>query len=363
MLHDGVFVPAAGQGVIAVQARTGSPAAEAAPRADHAATHAALDAERHVVRALEATCHTPVGVLATRGVVRGFVGLPDGSEYLVDEAPTAAGLASRLLAAGAADLLREANWPDDRVSRRRGAGRSGAADRAGARADRRRRRDPLRPADPAGHARRRRGAELVYVGKQGGGPQMPQEEIDRLLVQYGTGGRTVVRLKGGDPFVFGRGGEEALVLRAAGIPYEVVPGRDRRDRRARLRGRARHPPRAGVRRRVRDRAREPGQARDRAGLARAGGVPGHARLLHGREGAAADRVAAGGRRALAGRARRRGRARHAARARRPCSRRSARSARCRASARRRSRSSGRSRRCASSSRGSRRARCTGARWP
>jgi uroporphyrinogen III methyltransferase/synthase len=67
-------------------------------------------------------------------------------------------------------------------------------------------------------------AELVYVGKQGGGPQMPQEEIDRLLVQYGTGGRTVVRLKGGDPFVFGRGGEEALVLRAAGIPFEVVPG-------------------------------------------------------------------------------------------------------------------------------------------
>jgi len=67
-------------------------------------------------------------------------------------------------------------------------------------------------------------AELVYVGKIGGGPQMPQEEIDRLLVQYGTGDRTVVRLKGGDPFVFGRGGEEALVLREAGIPFEVVPG-------------------------------------------------------------------------------------------------------------------------------------------
>jgi uroporphyrinogen III methyltransferase/synthase len=70
----------------------------------------------------------------------------------------------------------------------------------------------------------RPGAELVDVGKQGGGPQLPQEEIDRLLVQHGAGGRTVVRLKGGDPFVFGRGGEEALVLRRAGIPYEVVPG-------------------------------------------------------------------------------------------------------------------------------------------
>jgi len=70
----------------------------------------------------------------------------------------------------------------------------------------------------------REDAELIYVGKIGGGKQMPQTEIDRLLVQYGTGSRTVVRLKGGDPFVFGRGGEEALVLREAGIPYEVVPG-------------------------------------------------------------------------------------------------------------------------------------------
>jgi uroporphyrinogen III methyltransferase/synthase len=67
-------------------------------------------------------------------------------------------------------------------------------------------------------------AELIYVGKEGGGPQMPQAEIDRLLVQHGAADRLVVRLKGGDPFVFGRGGEEALALRAAGIPFEVVPG-------------------------------------------------------------------------------------------------------------------------------------------
>ena len=82
--------------------------------------------------------------------------------------------------------------------------------------------DRLIPEEALRHARA--DAELVYVGKQGGGPQMPQEEIDRLLVEHGRSGRRVVRLKGGDPFVFGRGGEEALVLRAAGVEFEIVPG-------------------------------------------------------------------------------------------------------------------------------------------
>ena len=65
---------------------------------------------------------------------------------------------------------------------------------------------------------------LIYVGKEGGGEQVPQAEIDRVLIAQARLGRTVVRLKGGDPFVFGRGGEEALALEAAGIPYAVVPG-------------------------------------------------------------------------------------------------------------------------------------------
>jgi uroporphyrinogen III methyltransferase/synthase len=67
-------------------------------------------------------------------------------------------------------------------------------------------------------------AELVDVGKVGGGPQVPQEATDELLLRHARAGREVVRLKGGDPFVFGRGGEEAQLLRAHGLDFEVVPG-------------------------------------------------------------------------------------------------------------------------------------------
>jgi uroporphyrin-III C-methyltransferase len=93
--------------------------------------------------------------------------------------------------------------------------------------------DLLRRADVVVHDRlvgsalleeARAGAEMVDVGKGRGHAPLSQEEINRLLVERARAGRSVVRLKGGDPFVFGRGSEELDACRAAGVPCEVVPG-------------------------------------------------------------------------------------------------------------------------------------------
>ncbi len=78
--------------------------------------------------------------------------------------------------------------------------------------------------DPAILGMARPGARLISVAKRRSRHTMPQEAINALLVAEALAGRDVVRLKGGDPFVFGRGGEEVEACRAAGVPVEVVPG-------------------------------------------------------------------------------------------------------------------------------------------
>ncbi len=103
-----VFVPAAGQGALVVQAREDDERALAAAAVvDDAAAHACLAAERAAVAVLGASCRTPVGVFADGASVRGFVGMPDGSEWVLDAVDGSDGavLAQRLLAAGAGDIL------------------------------------------------------------------------------------------------------------------------------------------------------------------------------------------------------------------------------------------------------------------
>jgi len=82
--------------------------------------------------------------------------------------------------------------------------------------------DSLAPSGLLSHVKP--GAEVIYAGKRGGQPNIRQAQINRLLLEKAGKGLTVVRLKGGDPFVFGRGGEEALFLVEHGITFEIVPG-------------------------------------------------------------------------------------------------------------------------------------------
>ena len=134
-------------------------------------------------------------------------------------------------------------------------------------------------------------AELLYVGKEGGGPSVPQERTEQLMVERARAGASVVRLKGGDPFVFGRGGEEALRLREAGVPFEVVPGVTAGVAASAYAGiPVTHRGLAGAVALVTGHSREDGAGASDASVdwAALAALPGHARAVHGRRGAARD---------------------------------------------------------------------------
>jgi uroporphyrinogen III methyltransferase/synthase len=241
------MLPAPGQGVIAIEAMGSKirPITVAESIADRGVL-GTLSAERALASALGASCNTPLGATATlehggRMRLRAFCGLWDGSDWLRDELEADASvpedlgsaLAERMKSAGPST-----SWAGRADGGRNMSANPGIVYLVGAGPgdpglmttrslelivaadaivhDRLIPRDALALARPA--------AELIYVGKEPGAASVPQEGIAELLIDRARQGNLVVRLKGGDPFVFGRGGEEAEALADAEIPFEVVPG-------------------------------------------------------------------------------------------------------------------------------------------
>ena len=241
------FVPAIGQGALALEIAPGRGRRAARAPIEHRAEPPGDRRRARVPRA-------PSAVPASRRwprtradrrrslTLRALIAHPDGTRIVRGERRGAAGDGARLGArarrascsreGGAETAARARAWPDER-DRAGTVYLVGAGPGAPGLHHARRARAACAQADVViydylasprllDHAPAR--AERILVGKHGGGQRVEQAVITALLLERARRGLTVVRLKGGDPFVFGRGGEEAEALAAAGIPFEVVPG-------------------------------------------------------------------------------------------------------------------------------------------
>ena len=224
-------IPAAGQGILAVQGRAGEDHSYLDGFSDPDAAAAAL-CERAFVRTLDGGCSSPIcayasaegsklrltGLYFDEALKEPFIGTLDGPA----EEPEALGivLARRLLAEAGAGPRPGKVWLVGA-----GPGDVGLLTLKG--------KDVLFRADVVVYdalvgdgvlALIPAAAERIYAGKRSGNHYLKQEETNRVLLTEAMKGKRVVRLKGGDPFVFGRGGEELELLTAFGVPYEIVPG-------------------------------------------------------------------------------------------------------------------------------------------
>ena len=230
-LPENTFIPAPAQGILAVEVREDNETVKDLMAAiSDPDTIIQMNAERSFLNALNGSCHIPVGAFCEikkdTVVLYGLYGLEDGSHVVtrsIEGAPEEAeNLGKQLAAACYKDVHTK---PGKVYLAGGGCGDPGLLTVKA--------RDILTKADVVVYDAlvnesflndARADAEIVYVGKRAGNHAMRQEDINALLVQKGLEGKLVLRLKGGDPYVFGRGGEEGEDLYDAGVPFEVIPG-------------------------------------------------------------------------------------------------------------------------------------------
>lgn len=223
------FVPAGGQGIIAVEGREGDALALLMEKVTDQAAQCCLEVERHVLKLLDAGCHEPLGVYSTIEEDKIHLTILNGKGDVAkrvegkDEIINGKALADRLVAA----IKGQENKKNTGCVYLVGAG-PGEKELITVKGLECLRRSEVvvydRLATPELLEEVPANCERIDVGKVVGQHAISQEAINEILVQKGLEGKRVVRLKGGDPFVFGRGGEEIMALSRAGIPYQVVPG-------------------------------------------------------------------------------------------------------------------------------------------
>jgi len=216
------FTPAGGQAIIAIEAKKDSEFTELFAKINHEPSACALKTERYALECLGAGCNEAVGVYSY---------LEDGNLIIQLLKETKSGLVRREVIGAPSDYRRLVHELIDKTNRGMvylvgaGPGDPELLTLKGKRLlsqaevlvyDRLASREFLKMVPDE--------CEKIYVGKAPGHHSIPQEEINQILIRYGRMGKKIVRLKGGDPFVFGRGGEEIIELEKNGIPYEVVSG-------------------------------------------------------------------------------------------------------------------------------------------
>lgn len=219
------MIPAGCQGILAVEGRKGDEINEAARRICDPDTLLSFQVERRILRLLNAGCHEPIGVcsqikdgkLTVRGIYQGESGKTVSAFWegaVCDWKEAAKAVADTLKNRTGFVTLVGAGPGDPELITVKGMEALKACDAVVY--------DSLASDELLNEVRPE--CEKIYVGKRAGHHFMKQEEINQVLVEQAKKGRNVVRLKGGDPFVFGRGGEEILELQKEGIAYEVVSG-------------------------------------------------------------------------------------------------------------------------------------------